>query len=146
MDLARATSYFYSRVDINFIFLILLSEYTSIINPILSASTTMQMQFLKTSTNFLYKWLFALVFITGVFTEKDAKKACVFILYFSVFINVFGVYQMFARAFNLPFAWIDINNVTVGLRNNISMDGLKQLSLNFDNFFRATSLLANHPF
>lgn len=41
---------------------------------------------------------------------------------------------MFARAFNLPFAWIDINNVTVGLRNNISMDGLKQLSLNFDNF------------
>jgi O-antigen ligase len=60
----------------------------------------------------------------------------------SVFINVFGVYQIVARAFDLPFAWLEYNNLNMLGRGNLSsIDEVSQLSLRFQNFYRATSVL-----
>lgn len=122
------------------------AEYASVFAPLLSGSSEMQIQWLKTSTNFLSKWLLILTFASGIYSADAFRSAIRFMLVISIAINVFGIYQIFARAFDLPLAWIPINNVSISIRNYHSMDNMTQLSLRFENFFRATSIFSEPSF
>ena len=53
---------------------------------------------------------------------------------------LFGVYQIFARLYHLPFAWLELTNVT--LLQWYRGDETQQLSLRFGNYFRATSVFS----
>lgn len=128
------------------LFAILFAEYASVFAPLLSGSSEMQIQWLKTSTNFLSKWLLILTFASGIYSAEAFRSAIRFMLVISIAINVFGIYQIFARAFDLPLAWIPINNVSISIRNYHSMDNMTQLSLRFENFFRATSIFSEPSF
>lgn len=128
------------------LFAILFAEYASVFAPLLSGSSEMQIQWLKTSTNFLSKWLLILTFASGIYSADAFRSAIRFMLVISIAINVFGIYQIFARAFDLPLAWIPINNVSISIRNYHSMDNMTQLSLRFENFFRATSIFSEPSF
>jgi hypothetical protein len=128
------------------LFFILFAEYASVFAPLLSGSSEMQIQWLKTSTNFLSKWLLILVFASGIYSADAFRTAIRFMLIISIAINIFGIYQIFARAFDLPLAWIPINNVSISIRNYHSMDNMTQLSLRFENFFRATSIFSEPSF
>ena len=128
------------------LFLILFAEYASVFAPLLSGSSEMQIQWLKTSTNFLSKWILILIFASGIYPADAFRSAIRFMLVISIAINIFGIYQIFARAFDLPLAWIPINNVSISIRNYHSMDNMTQLSLRFENFFRATSIFSEPSF
>ncbi len=128
------------------LFAILFAEYASVFAPLLSGSSDMQIQWLKTSTNFLSKWLLIILFASGIYSADAFKSAIRFMLIASIAINIFGIYQIFARAFDLPLAWIPINNVSISIRNYHSMDNMTQLSLRFENFFRATSIFSEPSF
>jgi O-antigen ligase len=67
-------------------------------------------------------------------------KALIFV---SLIINIFGIYQMVARAYDWPLAWITLNNVSFN-RGDIEGSKMeyKQLSLSYGNFFRATSIFS----
>ena len=64
-------------------------------------------------------------------------------VYTSIPIHIFGIYQLFARAFDLPFAFIEYNNILFTLEDQYGVgDGVSQLSLRFENFYRATSIFS----
>jgi len=128
------------------LFAILFAEYASVFMPLISNNADMQIQWLKTSTNFLSKWLLIITFASGIYSADAFRSAIRFMLVISIAINIFGIYQIFARAFDLPLAWIPINNVSISIRNYHSMDNMTQLSLRFENFYRATSIFSEPSF
>ncbi|HZV12553.1 MAG TPA: hypothetical protein VFA55_05015, partial [Candidatus Kapabacteria bacterium] len=71
-------------------------------------------------------------------TEQHAATTFIKVLriqiLFGVAICLFGVYQIFARLYNLPFAWIEMSNVVYSQGD--------QISLRFANFYRATSIFS----
>lgn len=120
----------------------IVSIIVSAIYPILWGNAFAIMQFVKTTLHLF----FILLIIPSVLT-LDIKpihwvRSFESILIFSLFINIFGIYQIFARAFDLPFAWLKINNVALKARGVIDMDQVTQLSLQFEKFFRATSIFS----
>jgi hypothetical protein len=61
-------------------------------------------------------------------------------LWFSVPICLFGIYQIFARVFGLPMAWLTMTNSSLIFTDEVLE--LQQLSLRFGNFYRATSVFS----
>jgi hypothetical protein len=117
------------------------AELFSVFHPIFSNNGFMQLQFLKTSINFIYKWSILLLCAGGIFSIANFKKAVQFLLLMSIIVNCFGIYQMFARAFDLPFAWLETNNVALTVKGYLGNE-VGQLSLRFENFYRATSFFS----
>jgi len=76
----------------------------------------------------------------------DAKKWTNVIklwLILAFIINIFGIYQIVARAYELPLAWIQFNNVSLAGRDGVMDEaGVNQLSLRYGDFFRATSIFS----
>ncbi len=96
-------------------------------------------QFIKSYSHFIFLTFFALTLGVINFENKVFLNIFRIWLIFSILLNVFGIYQLFARAFELPFAWIELNNVS--LTGNEDQE-FQQLSLKFKNFYRATSIFS----
>ncbi|MFA7327579.1 MAG: O-antigen ligase family protein [Candidatus Kapaibacterium sp.] len=98
-------------------------------------------QFIKTYLHFLFLTSFPL--FLGIF--KIENKVWVNIikiwLFLSILINIFGIYQLFARAYDLPLAWIDLTNASLQALEDTT-EPYQQLSLKFKNFYRATSIFS----
>lgn len=109
--------------------------------PLLSSNAEMQLQWIKTFLHYVYVVVIGLAIIGSHFTVKDIHSTYKFFLYFSIFVSTFGVYQLFARAFDLPFAWITMAKDT-NLGRGIEFEEWGQLSLQFGSFFRATSFFS----
>ncbi len=107
-----------------------------------SNDPSMMGQYIKTTLHFLFLAFIAIIgFSYKIDTEVWTKVIRAWLIA-SIFVNIFGVYQIVARAFELPFAWLDYNNVNMLGRGNLSsIDEVSQLSLKFQNFYRATSIL-----
>jgi hypothetical protein len=99
-------------------------------------------QYLKTSIHLLFLVLFAYISLSYKIPDKWLNSVVKLWLVLSLFINIFGIYQIFARAFDLPLAWLDYNNVSMMRRNSSDEDMVGQLSISFGNFFRATSVFS----
>lgn len=100
-------------------------------------------QFAKTSAHFFYAWLFAV--IAAGRQEKPAAVSAVMRAFVIIggLVTAYGIYQVVARALDLPFAWVELNNVSLSLRKSVEGDAAtQQLALNFQNFYRATSIFS----
>jgi O-antigen ligase len=62
-----------------------------------------------------------------------------FVLAFAI--CLFAAYQLAARAFDLPLAWIEITNASYK-KGAQDPDAIVQLALSFSNFYRATSIFS----
>jgi len=115
--------------------------FISGLSPLTSGDTAMQIQYLKTSTHYLYIWL--ITFISAIYPFENIawKRGVQSWVILSVPINIFGVYQIVARAFDLPFAWINMNNIALATRGR-DMADMGQLSLSYESFYRATSIFS----
>lgn len=101
------------------------------------------MQYAKTTAHFLYVWLFAV--IAAGKQEKPETVTAVMraFLIAGGLVAAFGIYQVIARALNLPLAWIEMTNVSLSMRNAVDGDAAtQQLALQFQNFYRATSIFS----
>ncbi len=124
-----------------FVLLLLLAAIVSGINPLLSTSEDQIIQYFKTFSHFLFLISFALVCALYPINSDIWTKIIKIWLILSIFINIFGIYQIMARAFDLPFGWIDITNPSFTARGSYDEElASRQLSLRFGNFFRATSI------
>lgn len=96
-------------------------------------------QFFKTYLHFIF--LTSCVIFLGMFefNNKVIVNIIKIWLIISILINIFGVYQLFARAFDLPLAWIDLTNASL---THTETETYNQLSLRFENFYRATSIFS----
>lgn len=112
----------------------------SIINPLYNGSSEQIIQFFKTSSHFYYLAFIGLYFFLDPPDEKVLKRCIQIFLIISLITNVFAVYQIFARAYDLPLAWIKFTNVGYISRGmHGSIEEFSQLSLKYENFFRATA-------
>ncbi len=99
-------------------------------------------QYFKTLTHFHFTYLLTAILIFYKIDNKTWEKFIRVWLYLSIIINIFGIYQIIARAFDLPFAWIELTNASFFSRNQQEESELIQLSLKFQGFFRATSFFS----
>jgi O-antigen ligase len=124
-------------------FIVLLgSIIISGITPLLSGNYEYIMQYMKSCLHIFFLCLF--VFICSCYplkTELWTNMIKVWLV-MSLIINVFGIYQLAARAYDLPLAWMPITNVSMGLKGRIAVSEFGQLSLHWGNFFRATSIFS----
>lgn len=96
-------------------------------------------QGMKTLSHVYYLVLFAAVMITIPISGAQWISALRIHLVFSTAIMLFGIYQLPARAFDLPLAWLDVTNVSFqrGLKETYEVT---QLAIRFENFYRVTSV------
>lgn len=99
------------------------------------------LQFIKTYWHFIFLTGFPL--FLGLFKMENRLWVNVIRLwlFLSIFINIFGIYQLFARAYDLPLGWIDLTNASLTALDNTN-EPYQQLSLKFQNFYRATSIFS----
>ena len=98
-------------------------------------------QFIKTYLHFLFLTAFPL--FLGLFKIENKVWVNIFKIWLilSILINIFGIYQLFARAYDLPLAWIDLTNASLQALEDTN-EPYQQLSLKFKNFYRATSIFS----
>lgn len=128
-----------------FIFFIILivSALLSGLTPLFDPMNDKLIQYFKTTSHFLFKVAFTLACFVYPIKKEVWSGAIRTWLYFSIVINFFAVYQIIARAYDLPLAWIQFTNVSYTLRGEAgSIEDIEQLSLRFENFFRATSIFS----
>lgn len=100
-------------------------------------------QYFKTLSHLIFLMLFAALCLSYEFKTSLIDKVLKTWLLLSLLINAFGIYQIFARAFDLPLAWLDFTNVSMAMRGTADgEESIKQLSLQYGNFFRATSIFS----
>lgn len=123
--------------------ILMLSLLISIINPLLSGEQVLIFQFIKSSSHLIFTASFAFILIFFPPKISTWEKVIKIWLIISIIINIFGAYQIFARAFDLPLAWLDYTNVSFTTRGSLeSMEDYQQLSLHFGDFYRATSIFS----
>lgn len=128
------------HLGVVFYFLTVLSVLISGFIPLISGAPELISQYLKSLVHLIFLMIFTLITFSYQIEWKVLNNIIKTWLIIGLFINVFGIYQIFARAFDLPLAWIDINNVSFSLRGTIDKSDIKQLALNYQSFYRATSI------
>ncbi len=123
-------------------FVFLLATFVSGLSPLFSGNGDLMTQYLKTMLHFHFTALVTIIFIFNKFDNKSLNTFIKVWLVLSLFINIFGIYQIIARAFDLPFAWIDLTSASFFSRVQGDTDEFTQLSLRFEGFFRATSFFS----
>ncbi|MCX6154982.1 MAG: O-antigen ligase family protein [Candidatus Kapabacteria bacterium] len=99
-------------------------------------------QFIKTFLHFVYVIIPLIIFIIFPIKLEDWAKLIKALLIISIIINIFGVYQIFARAFGLPLAWLSSNSRNMATRSYGVDNEISQISLQFASFFRNTSVFS----
>lgn len=108
--------------------------------PIFKGDKIQIVQYMKTTSHFL---LYTVIVFIG-FTYKIENKVWVRIIQIwlisSILVNLFGIYQLFARIYDLPFAFFEYNTFSSQLRTADGDSTLMQATLKLENFYRATSI------
>lgn len=119
-----------------------LASLLSILQPIHSGESKQIIQFFKTFAHLLYLIIFGFLAFVLPKDEKNIYQILKVILLLSIIINIYSFYQLAARAFDLPFAWLDLNNVGFGERGSGEQADFQGLALQYKNFYRATSFFS----
>lgn len=108
---------------------------------VLDGSSPVVTQTLKTYAHFIYLWMVGLVFLCIPISAEDWIRALRVHFVIATVVMVYGLYQLPARVFDWPLAWIDVSNVsfTRGLSDDTEVG---QIALKFQNFYRATSIFS----
>jgi hypothetical protein len=135
------------KYSYNIFHLILFGLFVSIIlsstTAIYYGETEMIFQYFKSFVHFIELFLFGIICIFLPIDLSKWDKVIKTWLILGLLINIFGIYQIIARALDLPLAWIVYNNVSFMTRaTEEGVDSFNQLSLHYGDFFRATSIFS----
>ncbi len=114
----------------------------SSINPMLSGDKVLTIQYIKTSSHLLFYALFPVFVLIYPIKSEVWLTILKFWLVLSVFINLFGFYQMAARIMDWPLAWLSYTNVSIHSFVNNDSGDISQMTVRFGDFFRATSIFS----
>ena len=123
-----------------FFIMFIVAIFLSGISPLMDTSKAMGLQYIKTTAHMLLMLPFAAICGTYKIEMKTWNAVIKAWLIIGLLINIFGIYQIVARAYDLPLAWLEYTNVSLTGRGEVAMDEFAQLSLKFGNFYRATSI------
>jgi len=133
---------FHLHSGLYFMLTLIFAAVLSGVTPLLKGDTPQMLQYLKTSSHFIFLILLTLICSVYKIETKTWTTIAKTWLIISLIINIFGIYQIFARAYNLPLAWLQATNVSLTGRYSDDIDSIKQLSLRYGDFFRATSIFS----
>ncbi|TAL69763.1 MAG: hypothetical protein EPN82_03845 [Bacteroidetes bacterium] len=119
---------------------LLAAIFISGLTPLFTGSAPEVIQFLKTSVHFVFLGFIVFIAISYPIKTEVWTNVIRMWMILSIIINIFGMYQIPARAYDLPFAWLDFTNISMGVRGSVDVSQIKQLSLHYGDFFRATSI------
>lgn len=126
-----------------FLLMFLGAVFLAGLNPLFDSEGSTILQYLKSALHLLFVMSFAFICIAYPITKEMWSAIVKTWLICSIFLNVFAIYQIFARAFDLPFAWLEYTNISLTGRDSYeSVEDVAQLSLKFANFYRATSIFS----
>jgi O-antigen ligase len=117
--------------------------FISGITPLIEGRGDWIAQYFKTSIHFYF--LAGMAIITAIYPVemKTWKSIMKFWVVLALILNIFAIYQIIARATDLPLAWIEFNNVSFARGSTEGpADEIRQLSLHYGNFYRATSIFS----
>ncbi len=123
------------------IFVFSLTILFSSFRPLVGGDSAQLVQFIKTTSHFYYILLIVFLFYYEKVQPKHFLVAIKAIIYAMLVINLFGIYQVFARAYNLPLAWLELTNKGIFSRSELIW-GVQQISVQFGKFYRATSIFS----
>ena len=107
------------------------------------ATKVSYIQYIKTILHFTFVALFGLVALSTDISYKAIFYSIKTLLISSIFVNAYAIYQLFARIFGLPFAYFSVSNDSFLTRDYAKEYGeAQQVVLNFENFYRATSIFS----
>jgi len=122
---------------------LILAVFLSGIGLFFWAARESYVQYIKTILHFTFVALFGLVTLTTDISYKSIYYSIKTLLISSIFINAYAIYQLFARIFGLPFAYFQVANDSYISRDYAKEFGeAQQVVLNFENFYRATSIFS----
>jgi len=111
----------------------------SIINPLFNGKEQEIVQNLKSLTHYYFVSSFLLLIFLDFITPKTYYKIVNILILIVIILNLYGIYQLFARAFDLPLAWVTYTNR--GLLSRFEVVGeVYQASTAYGAFYRATSI------
>jgi hypothetical protein len=108
--------------------------------PLFKGDKIQIIQYLKTTSHFLLYTVIMFIAFTYKIENKIWVRIIKIFIISSIFINLFGIYQLFARIYDLPLAFFEYNSFSSQLRNADTDNTLKQATLKLENFYRATSI------
>jgi O-antigen ligase len=120
----------------------LASVLISIFVPIFSGNRLFLLQVIKTTVHLIF---FITYFFSFIFLDINKEKIRVLfkaLLIVAFITNVFAVYQLFARIYDLPLKLITFYNSANVSRGKMEDNEIAQLTLQFENFTRATSYMS----
>jgi hypothetical protein len=119
--------------------LIFLCVVLSSSKPLLSGNSGYILQYLKSSFHWFYLAVILLLLWVIPIAPTTWLKIIKGWLVASIFVNLFGIYQLPARIYDLPFAMLSFSNLGLGIAENKEN---MQIVLQFENFYRATSIFS----
>jgi hypothetical protein len=130
------------KPHLTFFFIIIIASILSGFYPVISGNANFTGQYFKSCIHFIF-----LLFFPAMMSFYPVKmitwtRIVQIWLIIGIIINVFGVYQIFARAYDLPLAWIDYTNISIVSRDAEAIETYRQLALKFEDFYRATSIFS----
>ena len=100
-------------------------------------------QFFKSYSHLVFVALFAIICFVYEIKPKVWEDVIKMWIVLSLIINIFAIYQLFARLFDLPFGWLELTNQSLTVRGDLDKEiASQQLALKFRNFYRATSVFS----
>jgi hypothetical protein len=131
---------------LSFILLWLASLISGIV-PFFAAESVKSVQFLKTFAHLTFWLSTPIIFLYSGLNEKHWIKIIKVWLIMSLFINIFGAYQLVARIADLPLAWVKVSNISYAAREGVeNFDEFAQSSIQIGAFYRATSIFSEPSF
>lgn len=123
-----------------FLLLFNVSILLSFIEVFISNSAIDYVQLLKSTSHYYYVLTF-IILIFSSFLQPDTfyKKIIPTLIILLTIFNIYGIYQLFARIYGLPFAWIEYTNKGIFSRLEI-FTSVQQAIMSYGFFVRATSI------
>ncbi len=126
--------------SIKFFFLFAIAGILSGLYPLAYAHGPIIIQYLKSSAHFYSVIIFTFLCFSYKIKNTVWTKVLQAWLVVSVIANVYGIYQLVARALDLPLAWIQFNNSALTMRGAMQEeDAFQQISIQFQDFYRSSS-------
>lgn len=135
------------RFSLNWTFVILLifllMGLISGLTPLFSMNKIYIIQFFKSYSRLIFISFFAIICYLYEIKPKVWEDIIKMWVILSIFINLFAIYQLIARIFDLPLAWLELTNKSLTLRGSLDEEiASQQLALQFKDFYRATSFFS----
>ncbi|MFN3781302.1 MAG: O-antigen ligase family protein, partial [Candidatus Kapaibacteriota bacterium] len=96
-------------------------------------------QNLKSTSHYYYIVFFVILTFSELLKPKTYVYVIKGLIWLIFLFDLYGIYQLFARALGLPFGWLEYSNT--GIMSRLEIIGtIQQTTISFGSFFRVTSI------